>query len=179
MIIWLNGAFGAGKTTVAGELCRRLPAARLFDPERVGAVLRRVRPVPTGDYQDLPAWRRWTVRLTWLAARGGRPVVVPMTVWRPDHRAALLGGLRERGLAVRQVVLRVPPSVLRDRIDADRVEAAARDWRHAHLDRTVAGLAGCEPGTIEVTHHGRAPGEVAAEIVARLDLNRPTSKRRS
>ncbi|MEH1016797.1 AAA family ATPase [Micromonospora sp. CPCC 206060] len=101
------------------------------------AVLRRVRPVPTGDYQDLPSWRRWTVRLAWLAARGGRSVVVPMTVLRPDHRAALLGGLRDRGLAVRQVVLRVPAPVLRDRIDADRVEAAARDWRHAHLDRAL------------------------------------------
>ncbi|MEU4715141.1 hypothetical protein AB0F73_15975 [Micromonospora purpureochromogenes] len=35
MIVWLNGAFGAGKTTVAAELCRRLPGARRFDPEWV------------------------------------------------------------------------------------------------------------------------------------------------
>ncbi|MBQ0895813.1 hypothetical protein KBX37_22400 [Micromonospora sp. U56] len=35
MIVWLNGAFGAGKTTVAAELCQRLPGARRFDPEWV------------------------------------------------------------------------------------------------------------------------------------------------
>jgi len=36
MIIWLNGAFGAGKTTAAAELAGTMPSARLFDPEMVG-----------------------------------------------------------------------------------------------------------------------------------------------
>jgi len=33
MIIWLNGAFGAGKTTTATELAGTMPSARLFDTE--------------------------------------------------------------------------------------------------------------------------------------------------
>ena len=41
MIIWINGAFGAGKTTLADELGGRLPDAVLFDPEYVGYILRR------------------------------------------------------------------------------------------------------------------------------------------
>lgn len=176
MIVWLNGAFGAGKTTVAAELCRVLPGARRFDPEYVGAVLRRIRPVPTGDYQDLAAWRRWTIRFAGLAARGGRPVVVPMTLLRPGYRAELLGGLRERGLPVWQVVLRVPEPVLRARIDGDQVEARARGWRHRHVERALAeltGLAGREPHTLEIDNHGRTPAEVAAEIVARLPCPGP------
>jgi uridine kinase len=36
LIIWLNGAFGAGKTTAAFELCRRLPDSFVYDPENVG-----------------------------------------------------------------------------------------------------------------------------------------------
>jgi thymidylate kinase len=39
MIIWINGAFGAGKTTLAEELHRRLPDALAFDPEFVGYIL--------------------------------------------------------------------------------------------------------------------------------------------
>jgi hypothetical protein len=39
MIIWINGAFGAGKTTLAEELQRRLPEAMPFDPEYVGYTL--------------------------------------------------------------------------------------------------------------------------------------------
>jgi hypothetical protein len=36
VIIWINGGFGAGKTTLPEELHRRLPDAVLFDPEDVG-----------------------------------------------------------------------------------------------------------------------------------------------
>ena len=33
VIIWINGGFGAGKTTLAEELHRRLPDAVVYDPE--------------------------------------------------------------------------------------------------------------------------------------------------
>ena len=44
MIIMINGAFGAGKTSVANELLRRLDGAMLFDPEVVGFMLRHIIP---------------------------------------------------------------------------------------------------------------------------------------
>jgi adenylate kinase family enzyme len=44
MIIWLNGTFGAGKTTTARELVATTPGARLFDPELVGYLLRAILP---------------------------------------------------------------------------------------------------------------------------------------
>ena len=34
--MWLNGTFGAGKTTTAAELARLIPGARIFDPETAG-----------------------------------------------------------------------------------------------------------------------------------------------
>jgi hypothetical protein len=61
LIIWINGSFGAGKTTLAGELKRRMPEAVLFDPEYVGYILREWVPVPTGDFQDLPSWRELVI----------------------------------------------------------------------------------------------------------------------
>ena len=39
MIIWLNGGFCAGKTTLAKELRRRVPGAVVFDPEELGLLL--------------------------------------------------------------------------------------------------------------------------------------------
>jgi deoxyadenosine/deoxycytidine kinase len=39
VIIWINGGFGAGKTTLAEELHRRRPDAVVYDPEEVGLML--------------------------------------------------------------------------------------------------------------------------------------------
>ena len=61
MIIWINGAFGAGKTTLAEELHRRLPDAVMFDPEDVGGMLWKWMR-PNGDFQDLPSWWSWSSR---------------------------------------------------------------------------------------------------------------------
>jgi hypothetical protein len=63
VIIWLNEAFGAGKTATARELAATVPDVRLFDPEMVGYLLRHGRPglgltltgraVPARDLQCL------------------------------------------------------------------------------------------------------------------------------
>lgn len=38
-IIWINGAFGAGKTQTAYELHRRLENSFVYDPENIGFFL--------------------------------------------------------------------------------------------------------------------------------------------
>jgi hypothetical protein len=84
VVILLNGAFGVGKTTVARELRDRLPGSLVFDPEKIGFILRRIPGwVPLagrqrGDFQHLPLWRRLSIQGI-RAARLLRPVViVPM-----------------------------------------------------------------------------------------------------
>jgi IS1 family transposase len=84
VIVWLNGAFGVGKTSTAQELVRLLPDARLVDPERIGFVIRRTF-WRRGDYQDVRLWRRLTNMQVATAAKS-RTAVVPMTVVRADIR---------------------------------------------------------------------------------------------
>jgi hypothetical protein len=55
MIVWINGAFGSGKTTTAALVQGRIPGARIFDPEYVGYLLTTFVPAPTGDFQDMQA----------------------------------------------------------------------------------------------------------------------------
>ena len=57
VIIWINGGFAAGKTTLAEELHRRLPDAVVYDPEDVGLMLWKWMR-PNGDFQHLPSWPR-------------------------------------------------------------------------------------------------------------------------
>ncbi|MDQ0779704.1 hypothetical protein QF026_008170 [Streptomyces aurantiacus] len=54
MIVWVNGAFGSGKSTLVDELRPRWPEALVFDPEMVGYVLREIVEVPTGDARPRP-----------------------------------------------------------------------------------------------------------------------------
>ncbi|MGI5177682.1 AAA family ATPase [Dactylosporangium sp. CA-152071] len=120
MIVWINGPFGVGKTTLTKELCRRDPKARAFDPERIGWVLKRtVGRLKSGDYQDLPVWRSATVTAAAWQTRGADPLIVPMTVVRAPVLAEVFDGLRSRGHEVRHLLLDVSAPVLIDRVEHD------------------------------------------------------------
>ena len=60
VIIWINGGFGAGKTTLAQELHRRLPDAVVYNPEDVGIMLWKWLP-SDGDFQHMASWRELVV----------------------------------------------------------------------------------------------------------------------
>lgn len=65
MIVWVNGAFSAGKTSAARELIELIPNSTFYDPELIGGALRYLLPqkrlAEVTDYQDLPIWRRMVV----------------------------------------------------------------------------------------------------------------------
>ena len=88
VIIWINGGFGAGKTTLAQELHQRLPDAVVYDPEDVGLMLWKwIR--PNGDFQHLPNWRELVVA-TALSLRRHHveTLIVPMSLIRDAYRKA-------------------------------------------------------------------------------------------
>jgi hypothetical protein len=39
-MVFINGPFGVGKTSVANVLVERIPGAMIYDPEKVGSFLR-------------------------------------------------------------------------------------------------------------------------------------------
>ncbi|MCD2468379.1 NUDIX domain-containing protein [Streptomyces sp. NPDC059810] len=144
MIVWVNGAFGAGKSSTARELVDLIPNSTLYDPEATGAGLRGLLPpkrlAEVEDYQDLPIWRRLVVdTAAALLAELGGVLVVPMTLLRQEYRDEIFGGLAARRIDVRHVLLAPEETILRQRIDgrADYgdpdVDARVRDWCHGHL----------------------------------------------
>jgi hypothetical protein len=85
VIIWLNGTFGAGKTTTGMELAGRLANARLFDPEEVGYLLMRtLEDHEFRDFQDLAPWRELVPVFTEkIALFTGQHLIAVQ--WRLDH----------------------------------------------------------------------------------------------
>lgn len=176
MIVWINGAFGAGKTTLAEELSRRLPDAVLYDPEYVGYMLRRWVPVPTGDFQDLPSWRELVVAAALsLRKHHSGTLIVPMTLINDDYLNEILGGLRARGEDVLHTFLDLDPDVLRQRI-TDRVlvpgdpgaDQRAREFCLRNAGRAAAAAARVPPGTLLLRSDKLTPAELADEVLSRF-----------
>ncbi|OEJ37755.1 ATP/GTP-binding protein [Streptomyces agglomeratus] len=152
MIVWINGAFSAGKTSAARELIDLIPNSTFYDPELIGGGLRYLLPqkrlAEVGDYQDLPIWRRLVVdTAAALLAEVGGVLVVPMTLLRQEYRDEIFGGLAARRIPVCHVLLSCEETILRERIaaredPADGPEGSerARQWAYEHIEPYRAAL---------------------------------------
>ena len=174
MIIWINGAFGAGKTTLATELQRRMPDAISYDPEYVGYILTRWVPAPdSGDFQDLPLWRKLAAQFAiGLAAEYRRTLIVPMTLVNPQYRDEIFGLIGQAGQAILHVFIDVPAAELHRRIDAQVIDEAnagrdakARAFRHRNVERCVAARAALPPGTVILRGDQNTPAGLAGLVL--------------
>jgi hypothetical protein len=135
VIIWLNGTFGAGKTTTGRRLAERLANARPFDPEEVGYLLTRtLEDHEFRDFQDLAPWRELVPVFTETIARfTGQHLIAVQTVLREDYWQELTDGFEQTPLDIFHVLLHVDSDVLAERIKADEVEVGACRWRLDHI----------------------------------------------
>ena len=110
MIIWINGAFGAGKTITAHQLNRRLPNSFIYDPENVGDFIWRNTNslFSEGDFQDIPLWREMNYKmLRMISDKYDGIIIVPMTLVNPDYYNEIIGKLIVDGINVKHYILYV------------------------------------------------------------------------
>ncbi|MET8328650.1 AAA family ATPase [Streptomyces sp. NPDC005181] len=175
MIVWVNGAFGSGKTTLVAELHRRWPEALVYDPERIGYVLRDIVEVPNGNFQHLPLWRRQVASMAvGLVEEYGRPVLAPMTVVHPQYADEIFGALEAAGVLVHHFFLEVSADVLEQRLDARVVapgdperDEGARRWGKAQIPQCVAAVDTLRAGTVLLDGE-RPTRELADEVLAHV-----------
>ncbi|MUM18524.1 ATP-binding protein [Mycobacterium sp. CBMA271] len=177
MIIWLNGGFGAGKTTLAQELHRRLPDAVVYDPEDVGAMLWKWLS-PNDDFQHLPSWRELVVATAIsLRKHHADTLIVPMSLIRQAYRDQILRGLADAGQDVLHIFLEADADVLRERLNARAraIDPSNAVWAESavvfgltRVDEAVA-AATCQPeGTLMLRSDRLTPAELADEVLANV-----------
>ncbi len=175
MIVWVNGAFGSGKSTLVDELRPRWPEALVYDPEMTGYVLREIVDVPTGDFQDLRLWRRQVAGLAvGLVQEYRRPVLVPMTLVDPRYVGEIFGALKDAGIVAHHFFLRVSPDVLVRRIDGRSFtpddparDEQVRQWCKDRIEPCTA-AADALPGDTVFLDGELTPRELADSVLARV-----------
>ncbi|MDG4859554.1 AAA family ATPase [Streptomyces sp. T-3] len=175
MIVWVNGAFGSGKTTLVDELRLRWPEALVYDPETVGYLLREIVEVPTGDFQDLRLWRRQVGELAvGLVEEYGRPVLVPMTLVDPGYVDEIFGALKSAGIEVHHFFLKVPREVLEQRIDSrsftpddPEQDERVRSWCKGRIGPCMA-AADALPGDTVFLDGELTPRELGDRVLGRV-----------
>ena len=140
MIIWINGTFGAGKTTTGTFLAQRDSRLRVFDPEWVGYMLmNNLADRDFADFQQLESWRRLTPLVADELVRfTGQDRVTIQTVLDENYWDQLESGLSALGHEVVHVVVEADEFVMRQRIAADQKDPGAAHWQLDHLPTYAA-----------------------------------------
>ena len=176
MIVWINGGFGSGKTTLVEEIVRKRPDAVVLDPELIGFVLRQTVAVPTDDFQDLPSWREIVVAAVLSVHHHHADLLlVPMTLIDETYRREVLGPLRGGGDDFLEVFLEVPEEELARRIQGRvlfaRDPARDSDARAFCLSKIheASARAGQLESDVLILQAGQcSPSQLADQVLARI-----------
>ena len=169
MVLWINGAVGVGKTSVAEQICRIVSPSHLYDPEQVGYFLWDNFPPEMsrrGDFQHIPLWRQFNRQiLQYLSETYHGLIVAPMTLWQRAYHDEIVGELGRTGVRIQSVILTASGQTILDRL-AQRGEGAD-SWAARHIDRCLRAFEDSIPGE-RIDTEGRSVGEIAEDIVQRI-----------
>ena len=120
MIIWLNGAYGSGKTTVAFELNKRLSKSFVYDPENLGSFIRHNIPknLHKDNFQDHDQWRYFNYDLLkYIAESYDGIIIVPMTIINIEYYQEIIERLKKDGIRLDHYILYANKKTLNRRLN--------------------------------------------------------------
>jgi len=141
MIVWINGAFGSGKTQTAYELNKRIPNSHVFDPEKTGFYIRDNIPksIGIGDFQGYLMWREFNSKmLEYMSTNYDGIIIVPMTVTHKEYMEEILKHVNNEEHKICYFTLKVSASTLLKRLN--RRGDGKNSWAAKQIDRCVSAL---------------------------------------
>ena len=119
MIVWISGAYGVGKSTLAKALVIKMDNAIVFDAEMVGDAVRENYPnEPYGViYEDYPLWCEFNYKLLKdIHNTFHYNIFVPMTLVRQNSYDKIIQRLLDDGIDTKLIILEGSYQCIHDRI---------------------------------------------------------------
>ncbi|WP_440109195.1 AAA family ATPase [Paenibacillus sp. QZ-Y1] len=141
MILWINGAFGSGKTTIAYELNRRIPNSFIYDPENIGYFIRKNSPkqILKDDFQDHRIWREFNFSMLQMIYREfSGTIIVPMTIVNPQYFDEIVNKLRADGVELNHFTLLAARETLLKRLKSRG--DYSNSWPAKQIDQCITSL---------------------------------------
>lgn len=141
MIIWINGAFGSGKTQTAFELNRRLDNSFVYDPENIGYFFRRNEPagILKNNFQDEPLWRMFNYEIIkHIVSKYNGYVIIPMTLYNKNYFEEIIGKLRDEHIKIDHYILGANRETILKRL-SKRLEKKD-GWAAKQIDNCISGF---------------------------------------
>lgn len=178
MVIIINGSFGVGKTTVAKILRQKIDEGVVFDPEKIGFVLRRL---PAffpfsgrnfDDYQDISLWRSLNIRLIDFCHRfRSSKIIVPMAFSNLDILNEFRWELEKKNIEIRHFCLTASQETIFKRLEKRGVQPLSGESQWIYRKATHC----CQVHKLreyqeQINTEEKSPSEVADEIIQKLKI---------
>jgi uridine kinase len=171
MIIWINGAFGSGKTQAAFELNRRLDNSFVYDPENIGYFFRRNEPgeILKKNFQDEPLWRMFNYEIIkHIVSEYNGYVIIPMTIYNKDYFEEIIGKLRDEHIRIDHYILGASRETILKRL-SKRLEK--KDcWAAKQIDNCINGFNELINKSIYIDTNESGIYDVVEEIAMKSNL---------
>ena len=132
MIIWINGSFGVGKTTVAEKLKEKIDKSIIYDPEKIGMFLSNTLPTKEDDFQDYELWRTINYEMLKNLYTEFEVIIVPMTITNLQYYNEIVGRLERDGINIKHFILIASKENIISRLNA---RGNSTEWAYMQVDR--------------------------------------------
>lgn len=132
MIIWINGSFGVGKTTVAEKLKEKIDKSIIYDPEKIGMFLSSTLLTKENDFQDYKLWRTINYEMLKNLYTEFEVIIVPMTITNLQYYNEIVGRLERDGINIKHFILIASKENIISRLNA---RDNSTKWAYMQVDR--------------------------------------------
>ena len=134
MIIWINGSFGVGKTTIAEKLKERIKNSIIYDPEKVGLFLDKMLSEKKDDFQDYELWRTINYAILKELDKTNEVIIVPMTITNLQYYNEIIGKLQNDCINIIHFILTANKENIINRLNA---RGNSTEWSYNQVDRCI------------------------------------------